>query len=85
MATHNRIYNAPSNTKKIFANIRRQGTDFFGRETPLFPTMMAQALEEMDEGLTMPTDSHYTPIITQPSSTQPQRKQKSRRPKEKDT
>ncbi|GJR57987.1 putative ribonuclease H-like domain-containing protein [Tanacetum coccineum] len=85
MATHNRIYIAPSNTKKIFANIRRQGTDFFGRETPLFPTMMVQALEEMDEGLTMPTDPHHTPIITQPSSTQPQRKQKSRRPKEKDT
>ncbi|GJW22407.1 hypothetical protein Tco_0033029 [Tanacetum coccineum] len=33
----------------------------------------------------MPTDPHHTPIITQPSSSQPQRKQKSRRPKEKDT
>ncbi|GKF31146.1 hypothetical protein Tco_0100944, partial [Tanacetum coccineum] len=33
----------------------------------------------------MPTDPHYTPIITQPSSSQPQRKQKSKRPKEKDT
>ncbi|GJS74726.1 uncharacterized mitochondrial protein-like protein [Tanacetum coccineum] len=32
-----------------------------------------------------PTDPHYTPIITQPSSSQPRRKQKSRRPKEKDT
>ncbi|GJZ45472.1 hypothetical protein Tco_0593068 [Tanacetum coccineum] len=33
----------------------------------------------------MPTDPHHTPIITQPSSSQLQRKQKSRRPKEKDT
>ncbi|GJS45206.1 hypothetical protein Tco_0595327 [Tanacetum coccineum] len=33
----------------------------------------------------MPTDPHHTPIITQPSSSQPQRKQKSRRLKRKDT
>ncbi|GKC82259.1 hypothetical protein Tco_1137976, partial [Tanacetum coccineum] len=33
----------------------------------------------------MPTDPHHTLIITQPSSSQLQRKQKSRRPKEKDT
>ncbi|GKC51288.1 hypothetical protein Tco_1074033 [Tanacetum coccineum] len=33
----------------------------------------------------MPTDPHHTSIITQPSSSQPQRKQKTRRPKEKDT
>ncbi|GJW47135.1 putative ribonuclease H-like domain-containing protein, partial [Tanacetum coccineum] len=85
MATHNMIYIAPSHTKKIFANIKRQGKDFSGRVTPLFPTMMVQAQEEMGEGSDMPTDTHYTPIITQPSSSQPQRKQKSRRPKEKDT
>ncbi|GJY28361.1 hypothetical protein Tco_0404128 [Tanacetum coccineum] len=85
MATHNRIYIAPSHTKKIFANMRRQGKDFSGRETPLFPTMMVQAQEEMGEGSAMPTDPHHTPIITQPSSSQPQRKQKSRRSKEKDT
>ncbi|GJS55515.1 hypothetical protein Tco_0628877 [Tanacetum coccineum] len=40
----------------------------------------------MGEGSAMPTDPHRTPIITQPSSSQPQRKQISRRrPKEKDT
>ncbi|GJU43094.1 hypothetical protein Tco_1200360 [Tanacetum coccineum] len=85
MATHNRIYIAPSHTKKIFANMRRQGKDFSGRVTPLFPTMVVQAQEEMGEGSAMPTDPHHTPIITQPSSSQPQRKQKSRRPNEKDT
>ncbi|GJU38712.1 hypothetical protein Tco_1191669 [Tanacetum coccineum] len=31
MATHNRIYIAPSHIKKIFANMRRQGKDFSGR------------------------------------------------------
>ncbi|GKE59888.1 hypothetical protein Tco_1510255, partial [Tanacetum coccineum] len=85
MATHNKIYITPSHTKKIFYNTRRQGKDFSGRVTPLFPTMVIQAQKEMGEGLAMPTDPHHTPIITQPLSSQPQRKQKSKRPKEKDT
>ncbi|GKD86793.1 hypothetical protein Tco_1357947 [Tanacetum coccineum] len=85
MSSHKRIYVAPSHTKKIFANMRRQGKDFSRRETPLFPTMVVQAQEEMGEGSEIPTDPHHTPIITQPSSSQPQRKQKSRRTKRKDT
>ncbi|GJU96259.1 putative ribonuclease H-like domain-containing protein [Tanacetum coccineum] len=85
MMTHNTIYIALSHTKKIFANMRRQGKDFSSRVTPLFPTIVVQAQEEMGEGSAMPTDSHHTPTITQPSSSQPQRKQKSRRHKEKDT
>ncbi|GJR12618.1 hypothetical protein Tco_0795270 [Tanacetum coccineum] len=68
MATHNRIYIAPSHTKKIFANMKRQGKDFSGRVTALFPTMMVQAQEEIGEGSDMLTDPYYTPIITQPSS-----------------
>ncbi|GJZ91217.1 putative ribonuclease H-like domain-containing protein [Tanacetum coccineum] len=85
MSSHKRIYITPSHTKKIFANMRRQGKDFSEMETPLFPTMVVQAQEEMGEGSTMPTDPHHTPIITQPSSSQPQRKQKSTRSKRKDT
>ncbi|GJS23631.1 hypothetical protein Tco_0452263 [Tanacetum coccineum] len=85
MSSHKRIYVIPSHTKKIFANMRRQGKDFSGRVTPLFPTMVVQAQEEIGEGSAMPTDPHHTPIITQPSSSQPQRKQKSRRSKRKDT
>ncbi|GJZ11327.1 hypothetical protein Tco_0546086 [Tanacetum coccineum] len=85
MSSHKRIYVTPSHTNKIFANIRRQGKDFSKRETPLFPTMVVQAQEEMGEGSEVPTDPHHTPIITKPSSSQPQRKRKSRRPKEKDT
>ncbi|GJX43093.1 hypothetical protein Tco_0259769 [Tanacetum coccineum] len=49
MATHKRIYVTPSHIKKIFANMRRKGKDFSGRETPLFPTMVVQAQEEMGE------------------------------------
>ncbi|GJT99666.1 hypothetical protein Tco_1110005 [Tanacetum coccineum] len=49
MATHNMTYIAPSYTKKIFANMRRQGKDFSGKVTPLFPTMMVQVQEEMGE------------------------------------
>ncbi|GKA43640.1 hypothetical protein Tco_0736364 [Tanacetum coccineum] len=36
MASHKRIYIAPSHTKKIFRNMRRVGKGFSGRETPLF-------------------------------------------------
>ncbi|GJT09077.1 putative ribonuclease H-like domain-containing protein [Tanacetum coccineum] len=85
METHSRTYIAPSHTKKIFANMKRQGKDFSSRVTPLFSTMVVQAQEEIGEDSAMPTNPHHTPIITQPSSSQPQKKQKSRRPKRKDT
>ncbi|GJY77589.1 hypothetical protein Tco_0483390, partial [Tanacetum coccineum] len=77
---------SPLITKKIFANMRRPRKNLSLKgKSPLFPNMVVQAQEEMGEGSAMPTDPHHTPIITQPSSLQPQRKQKSRRPKEKDT
>ncbi|GKB62818.1 hypothetical protein Tco_0919004 [Tanacetum coccineum] len=47
--------------------------------------MMVQAQEEMGEGLANPTNPHHTPIITQPSTSKPQKKQKPRKPKRKDT
>ncbi|GKC97126.1 putative ribonuclease H-like domain-containing protein [Tanacetum coccineum] len=55
METHNRIYIAPSHTKMVFANMKRQGKDFSGRVTSLFPTMVIQAQEEQGEGSNMPT------------------------------
>ncbi|GJT08041.1 putative ribonuclease H-like domain-containing protein [Tanacetum coccineum] len=85
MSNHKRIYVTPSHTKKIFGNMRRVGKGFSRRETPLFPTMMVQAQEEMGEGLANPTDPHHTPTIIQPSTSQPQKKQKPRKPKRKDT
>ncbi|GJV09651.1 hypothetical protein Tco_1351192 [Tanacetum coccineum] len=41
--------------------------------------------EEQGEGSKMPTDPHHTPTIIQPSTSQPQKKQKPRKPKRKDT
>ncbi|GJY19232.1 hypothetical protein Tco_0390723 [Tanacetum coccineum] len=46
--------------------------------------MMVQALKDMGEDLAAPTDSYSTPIITQPSSSKPQKK-KSRRKQRKDS
>ncbi|GJR08754.1 hypothetical protein Tco_0791406 [Tanacetum coccineum] len=80
-----RIYIALSHTKKIFGNMRRVRKGFSGRETPLFQTMMVQDQEEIDEGSEMQTDPHHTPTIIQPSTSQPQKKQRSRRSKRKDT
>ncbi|GKB34660.1 hypothetical protein Tco_0879602 [Tanacetum coccineum] len=85
MPTHNRIYIAPSHTKKIFGNMRRVGKAFSGRETPLFQTMVVQVQEEMGEESANPTDPHHTPTFIQPSTSQPQKKQKPRKPKRKDT
>ncbi|GKA84027.1 hypothetical protein Tco_0805622 [Tanacetum coccineum] len=46
--------------------------------------MVIQKQFEIGEGLTMPIDPQYTPTILQPSS-QPQKTQKPRKPKRKDT
>ncbi|GJZ41837.1 hypothetical protein Tco_0588723 [Tanacetum coccineum] len=48
--SHNqkKIYINPRHTKKIFANMKREGNDFSGRITPIFDTMMVQASEEVD-------------------------------------
>ncbi|GJV02226.1 hypothetical protein Tco_1335795 [Tanacetum coccineum] len=85
MSNHKRIYVTPSHTKKVFGNMKREGKGFSGRVTPLFPTMMVQALEKMGEGSASPTDPHHTPIITQPSTSQLQKKQKPKKPNRKDT
>ncbi|GJX63280.1 hypothetical protein Tco_0296180 [Tanacetum coccineum] len=85
MSNHKRIYVTPSHIKKIFGNMRMVGKGFSRCETPLFPTMMVQAQEEMGEDSANPTDPHHTPTIIQPSTSQPQKKQKPRKPKRKDT
>ncbi|GJW92222.1 hypothetical protein Tco_0169775 [Tanacetum coccineum] len=69
MSKHKEIYVTPSHTKKIFANMKREGKGFSGRITPLFQTMMVQAPEEVGEGSAVPTDSHHT--TTQPSTSRP--------------
>nr|GEX05823.1 hypothetical protein [Tanacetum cinerariifolium] len=46
-AVFNDEYDTPSYTKKVFANMRRQGKDFSRRVTPLFETMLIQHLAEV--------------------------------------
>ncbi|GJR79497.1 hypothetical protein Tco_0150282 [Tanacetum coccineum] len=83
MSHHKKIYVNPSHTNKIFANMKREGKDFSGRVTPLFATMMVQPNQEEGVDSGIPTDSHQTPITTQPSSSRSQKQ--SRRKQRKDT
>ncbi|GKB66518.1 hypothetical protein Tco_0927930 [Tanacetum coccineum] len=77
---------AKSHTKKdIWEYKERVGKGFSRRETPLFQTMMVQYKEEVGEGSEMPTDPHHTPTIIQSSTSKPQKTQKPRRSKRKDT
>ncbi|GJS99782.1 hypothetical protein Tco_0820952 [Tanacetum coccineum] len=68
MSNHKGIYIAPSHTKKIFRNIRRVGKGFFGRVTPLFPTMMVQAQQEHDEAVKEEMDDSLVRAATTASS-----------------
>ncbi|GJW25630.1 hypothetical protein Tco_0039441 [Tanacetum coccineum] len=85
MSHHKKTFVNPFHTKKIFANMKREGKDFSGRVTPLFDSMLVQASEEVGEDSIPPTDSTQIPIIDQPStSSQPKKKQKSRRKQRKE-
>ncbi|GJY08531.1 integrase, catalytic region, zinc finger, CCHC-type containing protein [Tanacetum coccineum] len=77
------FYVNPSHTKKIFANIKKEGKDFSGRVTPLFAIMMVQATQDegVDSGILI--DSQQTPITAQPSSSRPQKKQSRRKQRKK--
>nr|GEV28878.1 hypothetical protein [Tanacetum cinerariifolium] len=59
------------------------GKGVFGREIPLFPTMMVQAQEEMVEGSANPTNPHHIPTVIQPSTSQPQNIQQHRKRRKK--
>ncbi|GKE51565.1 hypothetical protein Tco_1486721, partial [Tanacetum coccineum] len=67
MSTHDEIFVTSSHTKKVFGNMKRVGKGFSGAVTPLFPTMMVHAQEEMgeDEAATeenVPTQSNDLPL-----------------------
>ncbi|GKE58680.1 hypothetical protein Tco_1497865 [Tanacetum coccineum] len=47
--------------------------------------MVVQNQQELGEGSIILTDPHHTPTITQPSTSQPQKTQKPRKPKRKNT
>ncbi|GKG45200.1 hypothetical protein Tco_0495278, partial [Tanacetum coccineum] len=84
MTRHKGVYVIPSHTKKVFANMKRPCKGFSRRVTLLFSTMMVQATEDIGADSAIPTDSHSTPIISQPSSSKPQKK-KSKRKQKKDS
>ncbi|GJY88932.1 hypothetical protein Tco_0503560 [Tanacetum coccineum] len=77
MTKHKEIYVTPSHTKKVFANMKREGKGFSGRVTPLFQTVFVQAPKELGKGSEIPTDPQHIPTIIQPSTSQPQKKQPS--------
>ncbi|GJS88310.1 hypothetical protein Tco_0770946 [Tanacetum coccineum] len=85
MSKHKGVYVTLSNTKKVFANMKRPCKVFSRRVTPLFSIMIIQATKAIgaDSSLLL-SDSISTPIITQPSSSKPQKK-KSRRKQRKDS
>ncbi|GKB50317.1 hypothetical protein Tco_0901070 [Tanacetum coccineum] len=72
MSTYDEIFVTPSHIKKVFGNMKRVGKGFSGAVTPLFPTMIVQAQEEMgeepiaDEATNeenVPTQSNDPPIL----------------------
>ncbi|GJZ68290.1 putative ribonuclease H-like domain-containing protein [Tanacetum coccineum] len=69
--TFNDEYATPSHTKKVFANMRRQGKDFSGTVTPLFATMLIQPQADVGEGSGQPTEPQHTPTTASPSNIEP--------------
>nr|GEZ24467.1 hypothetical protein [Tanacetum cinerariifolium] len=67
---HKGIFVNPSLTKKVFANMKRVGTEFSGAVTPLFGTMMVQALEEVanDGTEVSPTEKNTKEHVLTPSN-----------------
>ncbi|GJV82073.1 hypothetical protein Tco_1517943 [Tanacetum coccineum] len=93
-AVFNDEYVTPSHTKKVFANMRREGKGFSGTITPLFPSMLtSQAVEGEGSGQptkpqhipTTPLLSHVEPILTIATSSHPKKTQKHRKTKRKAT
>ncbi|GKB86636.1 hypothetical protein Tco_0958908 [Tanacetum coccineum] len=70
-AVFNDEYDTPSHTKKVFANMRRQGKDFPGIVTPLFATMLIQPQAVEGEGSGQPTEPQHTPTTASPSNIEP--------------
>nr|GEU39249.1 hypothetical protein [Tanacetum cinerariifolium] len=51
LPTHKEKYDVPSHTKKVFANKKRIGKGFLGKETPLFLTMVGPNQVAMGEDI----------------------------------
>nr|GFA47577.1 hypothetical protein [Tanacetum cinerariifolium] len=84
LPTHKEKYDVSFHTKKVFANMKRIGNGFSGKETSLFPTMVGPNQVQMGEGSAQPTDTQHTPTFDMPPS-KPKKIQKPRQPKRKTT
>ncbi|GKB90563.1 putative ribonuclease H-like domain-containing protein [Tanacetum coccineum] len=78
------VRNLDNLSGKFLMYPRRVGKGFSGKVTPLFQIMVVQNQSDLGEGSANLTNPHHTPTIIQ-SSTQPQKAQKLRKPKRKDT
>nr|GEU35924.1 hypothetical protein [Tanacetum cinerariifolium] len=75
MSHHQDIYDNPSLTKKVFANMKRVGTCFSRVITPLFESMLVQVAKEVGEA------QDDVSIPTEPSTSKPNKKHKSQKQK----
>nr|GEU84562.1 hypothetical protein [Tanacetum cinerariifolium] len=82
LPTHKEKYDVSFHTKKVFANMKRIGKGFSGKETPLFPTMVGPNQVQMGEGLAQPTYTQHTPTFDMPPP-KPKKTQKPMQPKRK--
>nr|GFC22913.1 hypothetical protein [Tanacetum cinerariifolium] len=73
MSHHQDIYDNPSLTKKVFANMKRVGIGFSRVNTPLFKNMLVQASKEVGEA------HDDVSIPTEPSTSKPYKKHKSKK------
>nr|GEW47104.1 uncharacterized mitochondrial protein AtMg00810-like [Tanacetum cinerariifolium] len=73
MSHHQDIYDNPSLTKKVFANMKRVGTSFFWVITPLFENMLVPVAEEVGQA------QDDVSIPTEPSTFKPYKKPKSKK------
>nr|GEX34406.1 copia protein [Tanacetum cinerariifolium] len=73
MSYHQDIYDNPSLTKKVFANMKRVGTGFSGAITPLFESMLVQAADEVGEA------QDDVSIPTKTFTSKPRKKHKSKK------
>ncbi|GJT60255.1 putative ribonuclease H-like domain-containing protein [Tanacetum coccineum] len=64
----NDVYATPAYTQKVFTNMTRKGLKFLGKITPLFPSMLTQAVVNEGEGSEQPTEPQPTPSPSQPST-----------------
>nr|GEW73428.1 hypothetical protein [Tanacetum cinerariifolium] len=73
MSHHQDIYDNPSLTKKVFANMKRDGTGFSRVITSLFENMLVPAAEEVGQA------QYDVYIPTEPSTSKPHKKHKSKK------